>query len=302
MKNKKSIFKSLLIITFLITALVLSSCGSDSENQEIKLDETAYTEGAAPEANTALGNNSESVAVDKTAKIIRTIDIDGETKDFDIAVDAIKSRVAEFDGYVEKSELSGGQSLYSNSRSQKRALLVIRVPAEKLDKFLDETNELLNVTGSSESTKDITLDYYDVEARLNTLKTKRTALETMLEQAKSLDDMLLIQDNLYKVIADIEAYQSQLNQYDNKVNYSTVNLEIYEVAEYTVIEEPSFWERTKTAFKESWQGFGKFWINFAVFVVRIFPALIILSIFAAIITPIAVKYKRFKQKKKAEKD
>ncbi len=300
MKNSFKTSRFLIILVLLFT-LVLSSCGSaeDSYNSvagSIEKADGEYTN--TTNKDTALGTDGTTVPQDKTAKIIRDVNITGETKNFDEAIEKTKQQIADFDGYVEKSEVSGGKHLSDNRHIAKNANFTIRIPAEKLDGFLEETNALLNVTNSSESTKDVTLSYYDIESRLNTLKTKKTALESMLEQATNLDDMLLIQDNLYNVIADIESYQSQLNLYDNKVNYSTVTLRINEVIEYTVIEaeEPTFGERIANAFTNGWVYFGEFCQDFSVLLVALMPLLIILIIVIAIV----ITVKKNKKKKQCE--
>lgn len=306
MKNKRFGLKLFLIIAILMTSLLVSSCGADEKALDSQYNNGGNINDSAemsPDKENTLGGNGGTVEADKAVKIIKSGDITGETKDFDNTVQNIKERVSEFNGYIEKSNVSGGQSLYDQRRREKTAELVLRIPSEKLSEFLDKTNALLNVISSKESTKDVTLEYYDAESRLNTLKTKRTALEQMLEQATNLEDMLLIQDNLYDVISEIEAYQSKLNLYDNKVNYSTINLKIQEVVEYTAQKEkePSFWERTKTTFIDSWKGFGEFWQDFAIFVVGIFPSLIIIAVFAAIIALVILKASRRNKDKNNQK-
>jgi len=301
----KNTFKNYRIFILLVLALslVLSSCGSSDEKfDNAAMDSVEKTEGETiGTTDSALGNGEITQTETKT-KIIRDVNITGETKSFDEAVSQIKDQIAAFEGYIEKSDVSGGRHLADGRHTAKNASFVIRIPADKLDGFLNETNALLNVTHSTESTKDVTLDYYDIKSRLDTLKTKKTALENMLKESTSLNDMLLIQDDLYRVIADIEAYQSKLNLYDNKVNYSTVTLNVREVVEYTVLDDnPAFGERIKTAFKDGWRFFGDFCEGFAVFVVGITPILIIAVIVITVILIVNAK-KKAKKKNSKEKE
>lgn len=287
----------ILSVFALISMLLFSACGSETsmdagytENELLVTDDTAKSE--------AVGTGGESIEIQQNAKIIRNVSIDGETKDFDAANDAVKKQISENGGYVESSNIKGGESLSNNYRSARTAKYVIRIPADKLDVFLQNTEVLLNITASTETTTDVTLDYYDIQSRLETLESKKTALEAMLEKAMTLDEILMIQDNLYNVIADIEAYQSKLNLYDNKVNYSTVDLEIIEVVEYTVIDddEPSFGERISEAFTESWENFGEFCQDFVVFIVSALPVLMFPAIGGIIILTVWI-IRRNKAKK-----
>ncbi len=283
-------FYSFLILLVLLTSIVLTSCGSDSKyDAEIgETEDMVATDSAGTSSNTNLTPQS--------AKIIRDFVLKGETKEFDNAISVIQTKINENGGYIEKSEIYGGESLFNNRKTSKTANLVIRIPAEKLDSFLDQTQGVLNITNKTETTKDITLDYYDVKSRLETLETKKVALEAMLEKAESLDDLLKIQDSLYEVIADIEAYQSKLNLFDNKVNYSTITLTIQEVVEYTETEELSFGKRVVNAFKNSWTNFGEFCLDFIVFFISAIPTLLVLGLIAFIVLIIVKKVKQSKNK------
>lgn len=289
----------LFAVITIISMFLLAACNSETADNGIAEKEIIYTE----ESATVIGTGGENIVTDQTAKIIRNVTIDGETKDFDSAVSAVKSQTSQQGGYIENSEIRGGESLSGGYRSARTAEFVIRIPADKLDSFLAETEGMLNITASTESTTDVTLDYYDMQSRLDTLTGKKAALETMLEKAVDLNEILTIQNELYAVIADIESYQSRLNVYDNKVNYSTVDLYITEVVEFTVIEdeEPSFGDRISKAFKESWENFGEFCQDFVVFIVSALPVLMFPAIALVIILIIWV-VRKHKEKKTAEKN
>jgi len=299
MFNVKSIFLLILTVSF----IVLCSCGEsgtfDSTEMNTAVKEDFTTNDKAGSSGDTIGTVGETATIKTDAKIIRTFTISSETKDFDSAISTITEQLSKIDGYVEKANISGGESLYNDRRTEKRASYVLRVPAEKVDDFLKQAEGILNITSSTESSTDVTLDYYDIESRLKTLESKKNALEEMLEQAKTIDEILLIQDNLYTVISDIESYKSRINIYDSKVNYSTVNLEIVEVVEYTDIQDSkiTFGERIVKAFKNSWKNFGESMQDFTVFIVSAIPTLLVLLLIAAII--ILIVY--FSNRKKADK-
>lgn len=299
--KKQSFKKSLLIFLLILSIILLASCSKSTDK--------GYSDNKAPEAemggseleDTVGTNGLTSEKLPKEAKIIRTVDLEGETKDFQKASKALRKNLSDAGGYIEKSEITGGKNLYGGSSAQ-RATYIFRIPAEKLDSFLAQTEGLLNITSTIENTTDVTLEYYDIEARLNTLKAKKTALEAMLEKATTIDEILLIQDNLYSVISDIEAYQSQLNAYDSKVDYATVTLTLNEVIEYTETEDPKFIDRIADAFVETWQNFGDFIQDMAVVLVYCMPFFVFLAVLAIIIFVIVMIAKRkIKKKKNDEK-
>lgn len=269
MKKRYTFIALVLVLMF----LVLTSCGGDYKSSaDVDNYGGDYKDDQLMENGTAIDKGGE--IKDTTAKIIRNVVIRGESKDFDSAVEIIAKQVTAHEGYVESSEIRGGKSYRGGSDVERTAVYVLRIPSDKLDSFLAKTKGAINVTSSSETTEDVTLDYYDIESRLNTLKSKKAALEAMLEKAETLDDMLTIQENLYDVIADIEAYQSKLNLYDNKVSYSTVSLTVDEVVEYTETE-PGFGDRIAKAFSGGWDAFLSFGEGFAVVMVYAFPFFVI---------------------------
>ena len=53
----------------------------------------------------------------------------------------------------------------------------------------------------------------------------------MLEKAETVADMITIESRLSEVRYNIESVTSQLNNWQHQVDYSTINLSIYEVKE-----------------------------------------------------------------------
>ena len=294
---KKNYIRTLLVFLLVSALLLLSACSASSDGYYENEPENGYidTNGDKTEVGTTEGVTE----VNPNGKIIRNVVLRGETKDFDTALETLKNKISENGGYVEKSSVTGGESLGSNRKSSRNAVYTIRIPAEKLDNFLEKTEDMLNIISSSETTTDVTLEYYDIQSRMNTLEAKRAALEKMLEQATSLNDIRTLQDDLYEVIGEIEAYRSKLNVFDSKVSYSTVDLTITEVIEYTEIkeEEPTFWERISTTFVKTWTGFWKFCQDLAVFLVGAMPVFCVFGVIGLIVLLIIVLVKKRNRKR-----
>ena len=295
--KKRSVFKLLLPLFLIASLILLCSCSGKSSSAGDNYAEKLETENTV--TDTVIGTDAEFSDVQTNAKIIRNVTLNGETKDFGNAVETIKAQLSQSGGYVEKSEISGGESLANGRKTERYAVFTLRIPADKLDSFLEKAGSLLNITSSTETTTDVTLEYYDIEARLETLRSKKLALEEMLAKAQTLDEIIFIQDELYAVISDIESYQSRLNVLESKVSYSTVTLTVNEVNEYTEVidEEPTFGERISEAFSESFAGMGEFLQDFAVFLVAALPIVLFLGLIAAVVLTIIWLCKRGKKKK-----
>lgn len=297
MLKKRTVLVGLLLLSLLVSAF-LSACSAAGTSYDSAPD-GGYADVNGDEKETVIGTADGVTELNPNGKIIRNVTLVSETKNFDSAIESLKSRIAENEGYVEKSSVTGGESLNSNRKSSRNAVYTIRIPAEKLDNFLEKTEDMLNIISSSETTTDVTLEYYDIESRMTTLEAKKAALEKMLEQATTLSDIRTLQDDLYEVISDIEAYRSKLNLYDSKVSYSTVELTISEVVEYTevVVEEPTFGERISTAFKKGWSVFGEFCQDITVFFVGAMPVFVVFALIGLMVFLIIFLVKRRNRKR-----
>lgn len=286
-----------LTLLLLLTALV--SCGAKAESMADNRYDAMYSEsmnaasttaGASKpsSAGNAFGATADSVEMPNTsefaAKIIKTVNMNTETKEYDLAIAELDRLITENGGFVESSS-ANGQSLDYSGVYRRSAKYTIRIPAEKLESFLSASQQLLNVTYSHSTSENVTAEYYDIQSRLEVLRTERDALNAMLEKATDVDSMLSIRDRLYNVIEEIEAYETRLRVYDSLVSYSTVHMSVDEVVEYTKVqvEEPTWGERLIEAFRESWQDFADSFQDFTVGFLYAIPTLMVLGAIAAVV-------------------
>ena len=285
-------------LTLLLTLAAFVSCGAkaDMESDRNMAFDMMYSESMNAESTTAstskpssagnaFGATADGVEMPNTSefasKIIKTVNMNTETKDYDRAIAELDRLITENGGFVESSS-ANGQSLDYAGVYRRSAKYTVRIPAEKLESFLSASQQLLNVTYSHSTSENITAEYYDIQSRLEVLRTERDALNGMLEKATDVESMLSIRDRLYNVIEEIESYETRLRVYDSLVSYSTVHMTVDEVVEYTKVkvEEPTWGERLVEAFKESWQDFARGFQNFTVGFLYAIPTLIVLGVIA----------------------
>lgn len=247
---------------------------------------------------------SESITIENR-KLIRTFDLDVETLDFDSFVSSLKSEVSSVGGYLESSSISGNSYDYSSNRN---ANFVCRIPSDKLDSFVGTVDGLGNVTYSYEDTTDVTLNYVDTEARIKSLQTEYDQLLELLSTAENVDTIILLQQRLTEVRYQLETYQSQLRTYDNLVDYSTVNLSVYEVKRVTSTEQKTVWERISSDFSDNIYSIYVGAEDFLVWFVANIPYFILWAIIIAAVVAVInlclrknVKWQEYKAAKKARK-
>ena len=284
---------ALLLAAFTVISLVACSSGDMNKTTEPS-DNLAWGENSAGGMEGSM--KDEAIAPDSTdqnydRKIIRRVDMSCETKVFDDALSMIMATLSTYGGHVEASSINGtgydtSRSTgtgYSQMQSPRRASLTLRVPAEKLDSFLEalRADEGIRIRSQTSTSDEITATYYDLKTRLDTLGAERDALMAMLEgftDYKDISAMLAVQERLYDVIEEIEALQTIVNLYDDQVAMSTVTLSLTEVLTYTTPKNPTFGARINQAFRNSWTDFADGCQDFAVFFVSALPTLLTFAV------------------------
>jgi hypothetical protein len=312
MKNIKKTWIAAFFVLLLVSSALFASCSAQdlSANEALGSTEKAESNALGSDSSKdemlsapALPNaDKESADSSYEAKIIRTFVLNAETKEYDGTVDALYDAIALHGGYVSSSKVSGKSYNQYGEKYNREATLVIRIPAEKADEFIQSLDGSMNVTSSSSSEQDVSNSYYSITARMETLNAERQSLLAMMgsiNNATDYDFWYTLQKRISEIEQQLAEYQAQIDLYDNKVSYSTITLTLFEVIEYTpkTVDEPSFFERIGKAFSESWKAFGEFCMDFAVFTVAAIPTLIVLAVLgiaALIIVRAIVKKKKAK--------
>ena len=266
------------------------------------------TEAAAPAEDPSGSNQSQGSSTSsnqtqtnldptKGRLLIRNVTMAAETKDFDNARKSVEDKIKEVGGYIENSSISGT----GKSGNLRRASLKIRVPAETLDDLINAVGNNCTVTSTSERTSDVTLNYVDTKAKLESLRVEQKQLTELLSQAKDLDSIIVLQERLTQIRYQIESAESTLRVLENQVSYATLTLSIREVMEIKPQEEPhveTYGEKVARTFKESLHNIGEFFKGLFLVIVAVSPVfvpMIIITVVALVIVLSAVKKKRKKR-------
>ena len=238
--------------------------------------------GAADTGSTVSDRSADDVgalraeAAQEGTKLIYTANLTIESKDFDAARTALTDAVSAAGGYLESSDES------SYTGSSRTLSLTIRVPQDNYASFLEAAAQAGNLVDKSEQVQDVTPQYMDIEARLSNLTAQRTRLQELQASAENLSDLLEIESSLSDVQYQIESWQSQLDWYSQQVSCSTVYLSLDEVKEYTPTEG-SYLSQLSSALRNGWTGFVSGIQQLTVWVVGVWPVLVILAAAALIV-------------------
>ena len=225
--------------------------------------------------------NSERVSdLDGEQKIAYSADAYLETVDFADASSKLDAAISD----------AGAVRIYDDYDDVSRSV-DLRVPTDRYDAFIDALPGVATVVRCSESADNITSDYNDLEARIDSLKTQQSRLNELMSQAASVDDMLAIEDRQQDVSYELESASRSLAEMDADVDYAVVSVKIKDVSSKAgdgiVGAEEDFATLAGKAFQQSIDDFGSAVKDFAVTLISswtwILAAVILLAIVVAIL-------------------
>ena len=200
------------------------------------------------------------------SKIIVTSEMEMESNDLTKTIEQIQTAVLKAGGYIQTSRIYNNDYDYYR---EKNAYIVVRVPADRYEEFLAASKEYGNVLSVNTTADDITTEYYDLSARLSSLQQQRERVMEFYKQAKTIDELILIEKRLSEIDSEIAAKQITMKNYDLLTNYSTVTFNLREVSKFTDTED-SFLTRLKNTLSNSFTGFMEFLEDALFFVINSF--------------------------------
>ncbi|MBO4439121.1 MAG: DUF4349 domain-containing protein [Spirochaetaceae bacterium] len=157
------------------------------------------------------GSKAQGEAVQGARKLIYTGNISVQVTDLTETEKNVAGWVEKFGGYITSSSISGR---YLN--------VVARIPQSRFNQAFEEGSSLGTLNNRSVSTQDVTEQFFDLSARLETRKILRERLESYLKNAPKIEDMLSIERELNDVQGEIESMEGQFRRLSNQIDFATI--------------------------------------------------------------------------------
>lgn len=276
MKREWNATKYKLAAVVMAATIAMSGCGSAVVSQSaadtmgksyMALSNDLYSENAVDNTASSQEKSSE-ISMQTDRKLIKTVNMTVETEEYDSLIQTLNQKIASLGGYAEYFSTQG-------TEGDRYSSMTIRIPKNNLDTFLETLEGVSNITYRQENIEDVTLDYVDVESRKKMLEKEQQRLLELMGEADNLEDILTIESRLTEVQYELESKESQLRTYDNQIDYSTVYLDINEVARYTPQEQKGTWAKISTGFMENLYQVGRGIRNFLIAVIIHIPNIIV---------------------------
>ena len=255
------------IITLFILTLPLACSNTNSNN------DTAYDVVEMPEIyhevdrEITSGNVYDIAPQTAKQKLIKESFLRFQTQDLDKTYQYIIQYVKQNNGFIQDDNSSKSYNHVSRH-------LIIRVPTTTFQKTIDSISKHVEYYDTKRiSSKDVTEEFIDLEARLKAKRTLEKRYLELLSKAKTVKEILEIERELSSIREAIEAKQGRLKYLENKVSLSTLNIEFYkQTAESGVTV--SYGSKMWNAIKSGFNGLSMFFLG----ILHIWPFILILVI------------------------
>jgi hypothetical protein len=149
-------------------------------------------------------------------RIIKTGTLTLQVDDIEGTIRAATTAIDALGGYASASKREG-------AGADARATTTFRVPAERWDEAMTAVRGLTGeVLAEESSTDDVTAQVVDLGARIRNLQATEAALQSIMDRATLIKDVLSVQAELTTVRGEIEQLSAQQAHLEEQAAYSTL--------------------------------------------------------------------------------
>jgi len=228
-------------------------------------------------------------------KVIKAGSISAQTDDYEKFLGELSAKLQSLGGFLESNNTEVYQ-VYENEKLMYGSLK-LRVPQDGFYELVDYLEKSSEVRRKNINETDVTKEYYEKDNKVQNLEAQEGHLRELFEKAQTVEEMLLIENELRRVRTEIDALNTSLSDIDERASMSTIDLEVEEVltANFTITNQDSVWERAKEGFINTVNGIIRAVENLLIYLVSVSPVLIPAVI---ILIVILAKFKKFRKNHK----
>jgi hypothetical protein len=210
-----------LLLPILVVAFILSGCGSSSypEDAVVQTSQSVADMREVPEDGEMVYKDSEKIGLER--KLVYNLDYTLTVSEPKQAINEIITQTNKLSGYMVESRLSADNGKSTNAH------IVVKIPQDKMEQMSVYLESLGTVNNQTTYTDDVTMEYYDTEARLQVLqKEEERMLSFMEKETATIQDLLAIEREISQVREKRESLQARMNVLKNQTDYSQFNIRL----------------------------------------------------------------------------
>jgi hypothetical protein len=186
-------------------------------------------------------------------KIVKSSSINIEIKNYKSFSSLMRDNIKKFGGYIAQEEQNQSDYKIENT-------VVIKVPVDQFDNLVNElTKDQEKIMEKKITSEDVTTDIVDTKSRLETKREVRLRYLDLLKQARNMQDILNVQNEINGIQEDIDASAGRIEYLSHSASYSTINLTYFQILNASAKEtaEPSYGTKVWLSFKNGWNWIGE---------------------------------------------
>lgn len=156
--------------------------------------------------------------------VIRTANISVRVDDVERAEQSVNRIVRQHGGYVTEAQSSNLSSDYPSMT------ITMRVPVESFEDILSGLEGLGTRLNKGVSSKDVTEEVVDLDARMKTMAIQEETYRGLLRGARDMGTIMSLQDKLAEIRSTIESLQAQRTSLAKQAAYSTITMTLEQAA------------------------------------------------------------------------
>jgi hypothetical protein len=206
---------------------------------------------------------------DWNKKIIKTAQLHLEVSDFSSFTTTLHEKITLLGGYVVSETQDINEEIMG-------ADMTVKIPATAFDQFINTfASKDIVIKEKTISGEDVTSQMVDTKARIEAKKKAMTRYVQLLQNASSMQDIIVLQEEINSIQEEIESATSRLNLLQHNTAMSTVTLRYHE-SMIRLNNQAGFLEDIWNAFSNG-AGYVR---SFIIFLVGIWPLFLFVGGFA----------------------
>lgn len=275
-----------------VMAFLCFACNSNSESRsleklskdesiadrKIELDSSAdYIISDTVQTPQQIGNTNQKnkndfppKPIEWDKKIVKAANLNAEVKDYKFFSQQLNEKVKKYGGYISQEEQSQSDYQIQNT-------VVIKVPVDQFENAVNDlTKDAAKLNEKRISSEDVTSQLVDGKSRLEAKKQVRLRYLDLLKQAKNMEEILTVQNEINDIQEEIELVNGRINTLSHQSAMSTINFTFFQIvdanAKADTEKKPGFLYQVKEAFANGWYWIGELFVG----LVSIWPLMMVI--------------------------
>ncbi|MEV0075648.1 DUF4349 domain-containing protein [Nocardia neocaledoniensis] len=234
--------KLAVVLIGILGLLFLAGCGDDAG--ETSADQASSPTVSGPAAAVAPGFREGAPAKESPApqdsanrKEVITGSVDITADDPIGAAATVAEQVRALDGRIDSRTEQPG-----TDKRTPRAVLSVRVPADKTDAFITGLGGVGSVTKVSTNRDDVTMQWEDLDARIRALQASVDRLRALMANAANTADLIDAEEALSSRQGELDSLTAQKRSLDDQVALSTLTITLTADDKNAPGDPDNFWD------------------------------------------------------------